>query len=342
MLAMDETIPLSVDVVIPVYNSPDIVKRCIDSVIAHLSQSIHTIWIQDDASNIETREMLDRLTYTQVRVHHALRNIGYGQSVNEAVARSDADLVLVLNSDTELRENFLPILCNALQQDEKLAVVSPIHDSFFHYHPNRYQRQMGGYIMTYRFQGYGFLVRRKLFVSIGGFDQEFGRGYYEDTDLGRRLIEQGWRVGIHADCYIYHKGGASFGRGQDFRALVARNRARYFLRYPNTRKNILLISWRYSLLELSSELTNDLNAVMRHGGSVYWLTPSPSPQLSCLQMRNVSANLFNILRLMLRGQSRIDKRISAVWILAGVPWVWQILLKGFVRLNKLKLQEWVN
>lgn len=339
---MDEPSLLSVDVVIPVYNSPDIVKRCIDSVIAHLNQSIHTVWIQDDASNVETREMLDGLTYTQVHVHHALRNLGYGQSVNEAVARSDADLVLVLNSDTELRENFLPTLCNALQQDEKLAIVSPVHDSFFHYHPSQYQRQTGGYITTYRFQGYGFLVRRKLFMSIGGFDQEFGRGYYEDTDLGRRLIEQGWRVGIHADCYIHHKGGASFGRGQDFRALVARNRAYYFFRYPDAKKNILLISCKYSLLDLSPELTNNLNVVMQRGGSVYWLTPLSSPQLSCLQMHNVSANLFNMLRLMLRGQSRADKRISAVWMLAGVPWVWQILLKGFVRLNKLKLREWAN
>jgi len=120
---MEEPSLLSVDVVIPVYNSPDIVKRCIDSVIAHLNQSIHTVWIQDDASSVETREMLDGLTYTQVHVHHALRNLGYGQSVNEAVSRSDADLALVLNSDTELRENFLPTLCNALQQDEKLAEV---------------------------------------------------------------------------------------------------------------------------------------------------------------------------------------------------------------------------
>ncbi|WP_244070968.1 glycosyltransferase family 2 protein [Nitrosomonas sp. PY1] len=339
---MDKASLLSVDVVIPVYNSPDIVKRCIDSVIAHLGQSIHKVWIQDDASNMETREMLDRLTYAQVHVHHAVKNLGYGQSVNEAVARSDADLVLVLNSDTELRENFLPTLCSALQQDEKLAVVSPIHDSFFRYHPSRYQRQSGGYIMTHRFQGYGFLVRRELFISMGGFDQQFGRGYYEDIDLGRRLIEQGWRLGIHADCYIYHKSGASFGRGEDFQALVARNRARYFLRYPDARENVLLISNQHLFLDLSPELVDNLNVVMQRGGSIYWLTPLPPPQLSCLQVHSAPVNLFSLFRLMLRGKSRADKRISAVWILEGVPWVWQILLRGFVRLNKLKLREWVN
>lgn len=59
------------------------------------------------------------------------KNQGYGRSVNNAVARCEADLVLVLNSDTEIRENFLPKLCQALQEDDKLAVISPIHDAFF-------------------------------------------------------------------------------------------------------------------------------------------------------------------------------------------------------------------
>ena len=54
------------------------------------------------------------------------------------------------------------------------------------------QRRPGGYVATYRFQGYAYLVRRDLFVAIGGFDAQFGLGYFEDTDLGRRLVQQGW------------------------------------------------------------------------------------------------------------------------------------------------------
>lgn len=52
-------------------------------------------------------------------------NQGFGKSINDAVARSDADLVLVLNSDTEIHENFLPLLCEAFAVDPELAVISP-------------------------------------------------------------------------------------------------------------------------------------------------------------------------------------------------------------------------
>jgi glycosyltransferase involved in cell wall biosynthesis len=45
----------SIDVVIPVYNAPVLTRRCIDSVMSCLSESIEHIYIQNDASNTETR-----------------------------------------------------------------------------------------------------------------------------------------------------------------------------------------------------------------------------------------------------------------------------------------------
>ncbi|NBQ70930.1 MAG: glycosyltransferase, partial [Nitrosomonadaceae bacterium] len=93
---MNETAAPIIDVVIPVYNATELTKRCIDSVVAYLGSSIRTVHIQDDASGAETRTMLDNLSYPQLHVYHAPENQGYGKSVNEAVARSNADWVLVL------------------------------------------------------------------------------------------------------------------------------------------------------------------------------------------------------------------------------------------------------
>lgn len=337
---MGEFAAASVDVVIPAYNSPVLTKCCIDSVLTHLSESIKKIWIQDDASDSETRAMLDELVDTKIHVHHAEKNQGYGRSVNEAMARSNADLVLVLNADTEIRENFLPQLCQALQEDQKLAIISPAQHVSFRDEANRYQHQPGGYITTYRFQGYGFLIRRKLFLALHGFDPQFGRGYYEDTDLGRRLIEQGWRLGVHPDCYLHHEVGASFGRGKEYRALVARNRALYFSRYPDAQRNIMLVSSQHHVENLSVELRGELDTTMQRGGSVFWLTPTPPPQLLCLQMHSVALDLTNMVRLMLKGRSKLDKRISAVWLLADIAPPWRMLLIGWACLNKLEVKNW--
>ncbi len=336
---MHKLVAPSVDVVIPVFNAPELTKRCIASVVANLAPSIHAIYVQDDASDAETAAMLDRLSCSQIHVHHATKNQGYGKSVNEAVARSSADFVLVLNSDTEIQQNFLPILCGALAADPELAVISPVHEDF-RVHWERYLRQLGGYIITYRFQGYAFLIRRNVFAMLGGFDAEFGRGYFEDTDLGRRLDRQGWRIGVHPDAHIHHAGGASFGRGRSYRTLVARNRALYLTRYPEVRQNILLISGRYAFAELPVELTDSVQRVLRRGGGIHWLTPVPLPQLSCLQMRNSPVTLKKMMKLMLRGWLREDKRISAVWILPGVPTVLRIALWFVVRMRQLEIRAW--
>lgn len=337
---MNASIAPSVDVIIPVYNAPELTKRCIDSVVNYLGHAIGAIYVQDDASDTETCVMLDSLSYPQVHVYHAQQNQGYGKSVNETVARSDADLVLVLNSDTAVYENFLPLLCEAFAVDPELAVISPVQDSFAKYNLAKYLRRPGGYIATYRFQGYAFLIRRNVFIAMGGFDAQFGRGYFEDTDLGRRLDQQGWRMGVHPDASIHHAGGASFGRGQSYRSLAQRNRALYLSRYPEARQNILLISGQYMLTDLPVQLAHAIEQVLRQGGGIHWLTSSPLPQLSCLQMRNSPASVKIIMKLMLRGWSREDKRISAIWILPEVSGLLRILLAIFIRVRKLEVQKW--
>ena len=107
----------SIDVVIPVYNAPELTRRCIDSVVTCLGRSIGYIYIQDDASDPETRQMLDSLPYEHIHVHHAPKNQGFGASVNEAIKRSSASCVLVLNSDVEVSEDFLPPLYAAQAAD---------------------------------------------------------------------------------------------------------------------------------------------------------------------------------------------------------------------------------
>ena len=337
---MSTLVAPSIDVIIPVYNAPELTKRCIASAVTYLGQSIRTIYIQDDASGAETYAMLDNLSYQQLHVYHAPENQGFGKSVNDAAARSDADFVLVLNSDTEVHENFLPLLCEAFAADRELAVISPVHDNFARSELNRYQQRPGGYIATYRFQGYAFLIRRDLFVAMGGFDAQYGRGYFEDTDLGRRLVQQGWRMGVHPDATINHAGGASFGRDRSYQLLAMRNRALYLSRYPEARRNILLVSGPYSLADLSARLADSIEQVLSQGGRVHWLTPLPLPRLSCLEMCNKPASIRMTIELMVRGFSRPDKRISAVWILPGVPVFLRILLALFVRVRKLEMRKW--
>src|SRR5690242_5462833 len=328
-----------IDVVIPVYNAPALTRRCIESVVAFLSQSVRYIHIQNDASGAETREMLDNLPHERVRIHHAPNNQGFGATVNEAVSRSDAPYVLVLNSDTVVTENFLPRLCETLLADPKLAVIIPSGNDYARDNLARYVRKPGGYVRTHRLRGHAFLMRRSVFLEIGGFDPAFGRGYYEDTDLGRRLSLGGWHLGVHPDVQIQHQGGGSFGRGQAYTRLVKRNRALYFARYPNASLNILLLSGNCPLTSFPSELDEALEYVFREGGYAHWLTPAPAQLLLCLQMRNYCIGLEGIIRLLFRN-FHAEKRVSEIWILPDAPRLPSAVVRSWARARGIKVKAW--
>lgn len=324
---MSETVSASVDVVIPVYNAPLLTRRCIDSVISNLGESIGRVYIQDDASGSETRDMLDSLPYDIVHIHHSTENQGFGSSVNDAVNRSSASFILVLNSDTEIKENILPPLCSAMSADSKLAVIIPAtttptgsNNDYIEYDFTRYIRQPGNYILTYRLRGYAFLIRRNIFLEVGGFDPMFGRGYYEDIDLGRRIYERNWRIGVYPKSLIYHKGGGSFGRGLAYRKLKRHNRDLYFSRYPSAKRNVILLSGNCPLTDFPKNLLSKIDKVFQKGGIVHWLTPEPATEIFCFHMQNNPVNLIIIIKLMmLRGWLRKDRLVSDVWILLPEP-----------------------
>jgi GT2 family glycosyltransferase len=332
---MSEAVLPSIDVVIPVYNAPVLTRRCIDSVVSCLGKSIEHIYIQDDASNTETREMLNSLPYDITHIYHAIKNQGFGASVNDAVSRSSASYILVLNSDTEINGNILPPLCEAMSVDSQLAVVIPASNDYIGEDFDRYLRQPGGYIRTHRLRGYAFLIRRSIFQEIGGFDPIFGRGYYEDIDLGRRICEHNWRIGVYPDSLIYHKGGGSFGRGSAYRKLKQRNRTLYFSRYPSAQRNVLFLSGGCSLSDFPQNLLNTIDDVYQRGGVLHWLSTEAATKSPCLHMRNRPANLWAVLKLMIfYGWSRKDKRISDVWLL--LPSNSSFLCKSLAFLSRMR------
>ncbi len=325
----------TVDVVIPVYNAPELTRRCIDSVVNHLGQSIQRVLIQDDASGSETREMLDHLPYACVEVCHAEKNQGFGLTVNAAVSRSNAFYVLILNSDTEVNQNILPQLCAAFDADDKLAAIIPAGNSYDSFDFSRYVLRKGNYVQTYYLRGHAILIRRDAFLAVGGFDATFGRGYYEDIDLGRRLDLNGWRFGVHPNVHIYHKGAGSFG--EDRIQLARRNRAVYLSRYPQAQQNVLLLSGNCALADFSEDFLAIIEQRFHAGGSVHWFAPARPSRLICLQMHGHTSRLRMILKVLSRGWQRADRRVTEMWIMPGAPFFLRLLLTAWAQWQGLKV-----
>jgi GT2 family glycosyltransferase len=75
-------------------------------------------------------------------------------------------------------------------------------------------------------------MRREVFEMLGGFDERFSPGYYEDVDLCRRAYEAGLTVLYVPSAVLYHHEGGSFKQGLcDARYLRFRNRIRFVFKH---------------------------------------------------------------------------------------------------------------
>jgi GT2 family glycosyltransferase len=307
-----------IDIVIPVYNAPELTRACIESLYTHVERQIGTVHVHDNASGAETACMLDALRYPRLSVVHARKNTGFGDAVNQAVARCKADLVLVLNSDTYAGDDFIAPLRAAMQADDRLAAVTSAGNTFASYDLGRY-RHRAGCVVTHNLYAYAFLIRRSVFSSVGGFDRAYGLGYYEDSQLSRRLIEAGFWIGIQPESVLHHEIHGSFQHDPNMRALMQRNRELYYERFPDARRRLLLISREGSPEALPRPLLADVEHVLERGGEVDWLAAEPPRDLLSLSMRGEVYGTLRALRHWQRRRKHPYKRLTDLWMVDGAP-----------------------
>lgn len=327
-----------VDVIIPVYNAPEITRKCIDSLYAHLGDRVREVHIHDNASDLLTARMLDGLKHPRLRVYHAPTNTGFGDAVNQAFTRSQAPFILVLNSDTETRDDFLSPLQQAMRiAAPRLAAINPAGNTFNAYDLSRYMRR-NGCVVTHNLSGYAFLIRREAFEQVGGFCSAFNPGFFEDTDLSRRLINKGWWMGVHPDAKLYHEIHGSFREASERREQMAKSRKIYYELYPVAMRQVVLISGNLDLPDFPPGVLDAAEEVMNRGGKIHWLRPTPPYKLPALSMRPLRPTLRNVLKLINRGRRKPDERLTDIWIAPGASTVWVRLLCWLA--GQIAIQSW--
>jgi glycosyltransferase involved in cell wall biosynthesis len=75
-----------------------------------------------------------------------------------------------------------------------------------------------------------FMVKRKVWEHLDGFDERYAPGYYEDADFIRRAVASGFRCGVALGAKCLHETGSTFRKlysKEEIAALSNRNR-RFF------------------------------------------------------------------------------------------------------------------
>lgn len=242
---------LPLTVIIPVYNAPDQLERCLRSVLRN-STGDATLLIVDDASTDgRIAPMLRSYEATDgVRVLTNDVNLGFTRTVNRGFESTVGDVV-VLNSDTEVPPGWLDRLRYAASAVPNAGTITPLSDNAGAFSaPEMGQHnavplwltrdEVGtaiagstnrSYPHTPTGNGYCMFVRRSCLDDVGVFDAEaFPRGYGEENDWCMRALDKGWVHIVDGSTYIFHERSSSFG--DEKHELMRSGRAVLDERYP--------------------------------------------------------------------------------------------------------------
>jgi GT2 family glycosyltransferase len=246
------------DIIIPVYNAPDELEECVNSILQNTQVNAYRIIIINDCSpDPKVNDYLNALKHLErIIILNNERNLGFVGTVNKGMSYSNHD-VLLLNSDTIVTSGWLRNIMDAAYSDESVATVTPLTnngeicsvpnfcqdntipdgytiDSFASF-IERISLKLYPEIPT----GVGFcmFIKRNVLNEIGLFDVEtFGKGYGEENDFCCRVIEHGYKNILADNVFIYHKGSMSF-QGKKLE-LVKQNTKLLNDRYPYYEKTI--------------------------------------------------------------------------------------------------------
>lgn len=240
----------SADIIIPVYNSPQMLRLCLASVGAHTDTSLARVIIVLDGCDAHTtrlaRQWCDERPWANIIERE--RNGGFIQACNTGFRASEADLAILLNSDTCVTPNWVNKIIACFNSDPTIGVASTISNFCPH---NAIPILPGkGYLDMNRLierlserrypdittpEGFCFAVSRTCLDRIGYLDPVFGKGYGEESDLSMRARYFGFRTVCVDDTYIFHHGRGTFGEEQRT-FLYERNRVIFHSRWGDKYK----------------------------------------------------------------------------------------------------------
>lgn len=259
-----------VAVIIPNWNGAHLLRPCLASLLAQTYDGFEVI-VVDNASHDESLALIER-EFPTVRTLALSTNGGYSGGCNAGIQHSQAEIVVMLNNDTEAEPDWLAHLIAGLDRHPEAGMATsrimlydrrdvlnaagdlyrrdgtPDSRGVWQPYGPPYDREE----LVFGGSGGALALRRAMLDEIGLFETAFFM-YCEDVDLSWRAQLAGYRCVYVPDAVIYHRlsatgGGAlsSFYVGRNTLWTLARNYPPPLLRrsWPAIIRAQLGIAWR--------------------------------------------------------------------------------------------------
>lgn len=228
-------------IIVPTHNGLDYTRQCLES-IRRLTDEPYELIVVDNGSTDGTVAYLESLD--GIRLIRNSENRGFPAAINQGIAAARGCHLLLLNNDTIVTTGWLRRMLDVLHSNPQIGLVGPVSNcvSGEQQVETNYRdlSQLDGLAwdwsrthrgvmrITDRLVGFCLLLKRDVLDQIGGLDERFGLGCFDDDDLCRRALAAGFQAVIADEVFIHHFGGVTFrALGVDFGQVMEENRQRY-------------------------------------------------------------------------------------------------------------------
>ncbi len=226
---------MKLSIIIISWNTVDLLKQFLASILAHPPNLEYEVWVVDNASHDDSVSMVES-NFPDVKLLSNTQNIGFAPANNQAIAACEGEFILLLNPDTIVRPGALQTLVRfmdsnpraggagslLLNPDETLQTscypTPNLTREFWRlFHLDRIRRY-GIYDMeTWQvndtrevevIQGACLILRRTALNEVGPLDTDYFM-YTEEVDLCYRLRNSSWPLFWIPQAEVIHLGGQS-------------------------------------------------------------------------------------------------------------------------------------
>ena len=232
-------------IIIPLFNRPEELKELLNSLLEQRYKDFEVIVIED-GSSIPAKHIVEKFEKKLDIKYFAKENQGQGFARNLGFQKARGDFFIVFDSDIIVPGNYLQLVLEGIKEDKLDAFGGPdaAHDSF-----TPIQKAIS-YSMTSPFttggirgnkkhvgqfhpRSFNMGISRRVWEETSGF--KLSRRS-EDIEFSIRMIQLGFKVGLIAKAFVYHKRRTSFKQFYKQTYNFGKGRIDIYCLYPNELK----------------------------------------------------------------------------------------------------------
>lgn len=194
-----------IDIIIPTYNRPDDLKRCLESLsVQTFPKSDFNVIVVDDGSPQDLKSIIDafsdKLNITYIKKK---KQEGPASARNEGLKQANASIIAFTDDHCVLDKNWLSEIYKGFTKNPDISCVK---GKTLALDPNDFAKLCEVHIYGSKksHATNNIAYRKEVFKNLGGFDTRFKDAAGEDVDLKWRFLKAGYKRLYLEDMIVYH------------------------------------------------------------------------------------------------------------------------------------------